>query len=404
MIDRTLPALGNYIDVNEYEAAQAFSFCYLASYSHAAVPARVNTSLSRAWNYDHLYTVERVADSTPSYAVAIWNNNDVQRIIVAVEGMTSRSQVWSRHNGFQMVPATGLEGHVQNGYQTYADAIKAQLLANTAFSAAWNRNGTVLIFTGFSLGAAIAEVLAVKFQKDNPSELVKLYKFASPMVGTSRWANSRYMVPNRMNYYAGWDPVHQIPYGLLRNPVGPGLLAYGTVHFAAGNRPIERRTQQWDMITAPPQTSRPFWIEETYAGYIQALALTRMAIDQENWWYWHDKNIYRTMFCGLVSGAESAMHYRFRYLEYDDDNQWGQVYRRNEDFDPAFKVMADPAPAPVVVPHQRDTDVAIIVGGSEGGGADDPQENQGRVLQTPRQFNNPAWRPRRMSRSPLSQR
>lgn len=402
MIDRTIPAVSSAFRANEYEAAMAHSFCYLASYNHAAVPARVQTSLSRAWDYDALQTVQRVPAGRPGYSVAIWNRTGLARVIVAIEGMTSRQQIYGELGGFNSSSVTGCEGHVHTSFETHANTIIAELGANAEVQAALLVPGCQFWLSGFSLGAAIAEVMACKYYVTTPNFGVKVYKFASPMVGSSRWANSLQMPPERLNIYCMWDPIHCLPFACVRPFAAGGFTLYQAFTFMAPGRPIARYDMRFDDIPLGNFGGGRMSGEEAYLLFIDAIQHTRRALDENNWWWWHDQDQYRAMFCGLVSRAESRWHYQYRYLEFDDDNQWGQMYRPGAGLQTAMKVLADPAPAAVEVPIGVQ-EPGLSSGGDDWGGGY-TQEQQGRVVSRTQSFANPAWRPRRSSRSPLSQR
>jgi len=404
MIDRTLPAVENFQGISDFHAAQCFAFCYLASYNHDAIPARVQLSMSRAWDYDSLLAVPRVVGGRPAYTVAIWNNTRVKRVIVAIEGMTSLGQVWTAQNGWSGVNPAGMDGWVQSSFDAHSLTITAELVANAPFMNAITVPGCQLQFSGFSLGAAIAEVLAAKFDKTYADLRVQLYKFASPMVGSGTWANSRQMPGVRWNYYCAYDPIFLLPYGLLRSINRLYTVPFANVMFFAPNRPLSNLNFRFEPIEPRNFNNGARGMDENYFNYVDACGMTHATMNERNWWWWHDREQYRAMFCGLVSKLDNHWHYRFRYLEFDDDNQWGQQYRPGDQFLPFFKEIADPAPSAVVASVED-----AHVGGHDEeelhvGGLDDDQERQGESLTRPQQFPNNAWRPRRSSSSPLSQR
>lgn len=397
MIDRTLPRMPTPGRESIRHSLEAFTVVYLSKYNRTAIPARVTTSICRAWDFDQVQSVQRVGGGRPAYAIGIHNDANLKRVTIGIEGMTTVSQIWGPARGLvSESPFNTSFAVVFEAFNNYSATIYAELLANNAFMAAFNHPTCHVVVSGMSLGAGIAEVLCARFKKDYPLKTYDLYKFGSPKVGSTTWVNE-FANPRRMNIYCVRDPINQLPWGTPHTlwDGGPPIV-WNSMTFYANNSPQTRLDITGDEMEGD--------FSESYQGYVRACVNMRQIMDENNPLFWHDYDQYRVMLTAVACLPGGVFTDRFRYLEYDDDNQWGQRYIPGLGLQPAMKVLADPAPEPFVterqpgleqLPLRTRGDMQVNV----------PDEVQTPVQQQPtRQFANPAWRPRRSSHTPLGQR
>src|SRR6266542_4518180 len=179
MLDRALPPLAYNFLFPMVSIQEAFAYCYLASYSDQALQPRVFTSFQRAYGVGQIELHAPVIDGRPGYLLASYVQGDDQRMIVAIEGMRTASQVrtfWNDNAG-RNFPANDGPAAVLTKFFTHGWTIYNELKANGTFMAMFNRPMTPITFTGFSLGSACAELVGEWLKRDRPTKALNVVKF-----------------------------------------------------------------------------------------------------------------------------------------------------------------------------------------------------------------------------------
>lgn len=300
-------------------ACECFALTYLASYNTNDLGTRTRESFRRAYAPDTLMVVPRVPGGRPAFSFAKWTGAALPRMTVAIEGMTSLSQLWVSQSGTAAAAMTPLPGYVYGAFKTYAETIYNTIKNDPVVFGAGFLPQTGIQFTGFSMGAAIAEIVATLFQKDFPTLNVRLWKFASPRVGNAAWTQSVERVVNTENTYVGRDRIDVIPYmtnteiAFFDNP----LNRFHTLY--ARNEPFERI----DIQGRPINTDNGDGLRQ----YLEVIGDRNRTVESSNFWLWHNYDAYRLALCNQAVNHNSDSQDRFRYLEFDDDNGWQVNYR-----------------------------------------------------------------------------
>lgn len=349
MIDRDLPRLGwrNRFAVDEL--VEAFSYTLMASYDPAEFTARHNQSVWRAWGTNDVQYFARVLGGRPGYRIAYFVNPGVSRITVAIEGMHTLSQLWAAFLGANSISAAPLPGVVYHAFQTYANTIKAELLANEQFTAVFSGANVGVCFTGFSLGAAVAEYLSASFIATHPAQQYRLIKFASPRVGNSDWVNNAELPLETVNVYAHSDPIDLIPRCTMRQLELRLFAHLETLTFYAKNLRQQRLSNAGNFDLNEH--------EDTYANYVRACIGARGAMIPTNPWYWHNIQAYRLCLMNSIASLRTLLPSRLRYMEFPGDERWGQNYRPGTLDFAGLVEPADPQTAEVEVPNNDDEEL-----------------------------------------------
>lgn len=354
MIGRILPRRDARSRDQCSEFAEAFALIYYAKYNDTGDLTRARTSFFRAWGMETLTAWQRVPNGRPAFVVATWNDGQNVRATVAIEGATSQEdilRVGIGTPGTQLGPAGS---HVLSLYHTYATSIKATLLGFEPFASIYARPGAPLCFSGFSLGAAIAEVLTVMFKGLRPNQPITCRKFASPRVGNSAYITSSNLGQIVKNWYCLMDPVSAIP------PFTSQLASSLTAEWDIPVINFCNNINKW----RGDLNGEGFPTNEYNGahGFAVAFAALRRPMTGDNPWLHHSYDMYRMMMSGVVSLASSynsLLPYRFNFLEFPDDNSWGQRLSAR-DRDPVYcRFMAVPPPPDVAVPGMQEEPALI---------------------------------------------
>lgn len=302
------------------EICECYAYCYLARYNGAAQSTSSAQSFTNAFSPSNISRGARVDGGAPSWVVVLYDYGQVKRLVVAIEGMTSTSQLspaWVGPNSQSMNP---LPGFCYSSFAIFATAIMADLMANPFFANNIGTPGCQVTFTGFSLGAGVAEILAVKCKAAFPNAQYRLVKFGAPRVGDANWVDGIDPNIDSKSYMVGNDRIDLVPYFTSAGVNSLSLTVLGQFTSYAPNVNQTR----WNMTTGnyiPPP-------EESYSAYAATLiALADLPLtNPQSPWFYHDYDAYRLAFNNLAAFADSYSSYRFRYLEFNDDNQWQVNY------------------------------------------------------------------------------
>ena len=213
MLDRALPPLPYDWNFPHANLAEAFAYTYWASYSDAAVDPRVLLAFQRAYTVTLVEMHAPVANGRPGYLIAVATINGQNKVIVAIEGTRTWSQVvnfWSAQNNAVTLPNS--RGKVYSLFNTHANTIVTELMSNALFLQNLNAATTPITFTGYSLGAACAELCVEALKIANPTKALSVIKFGSPRIGNFGYMDRRSRTVIRRNVYCGRDPVDIFPY------------------------------------------------------------------------------------------------------------------------------------------------------------------------------------------------
>jgi len=329
------PATG---DLQRFEA---FAYVCLASYNDQAITANVQLSFQRAFDVATLQMTARVAGGRPGFCLASYSGKPQPKLIVAIEGTTDRAQIIDLWGVNARIGVGGTAGFVFAPFANHADTIFTALMANPIFTAARDAASVPIIFTGHSLGAAIAEILAVRVKTAFPTKPVKCIKFASPRVGTAEWVANRHPGVFRDAVYFERDPIDLFPF---TTPGVPGLASatpvFNTIQWANGREGTR-------LSIEPRRTPLPTIHEGSYGASMQAAFEIGRTVDRFNSWFDHDKWRYYLGFMMNDWGNRNwNLATRMLYLEFNDRNVFGQRWLGEPIATPAMETFADPAPSP----------------------------------------------------------
>lgn len=345
MLSAALPKL-NANQLRSFDKVlEDFAYVYWAGYAGSAIDARVNQALQRAWGHTSASLVAGVGGNQPGYVQAYWDEPGNTRITIAIAGLTVLNQLATYLQTPGSIAATPLPGHVFNAFLTQANVIKAQLLADTSFTNRMAAGGTQLTITGFSLGAAIAEILASQFQALYPTKPVRCKGFAAPRVGTAAWANGTGVVRNRSANYVESDPIHLFPY--ITPPTISVLPVGGSPVFSCYAPTINQ------LVHSIQGEEGRGELPDNVRAYSLATSLLLAPLVGTNPWIWHDIRWYRLAYCNLVSERGDQSMFRFRYLEYNNENTWGINCRQGTSSFAGLEVLNGTQPPPIDVDIPR---------------------------------------------------
>lgn len=367
-----LPQLG----INSMaEMTEAFFLSTIASYPDAVLTSRVFQSYQRAWGFTECKVYPKVG-RVPSFSVTSYHDTNPKKIVVAIAGISSLSDLNnSLFGNLGAVTVISGWGQVLSFYRDCANAIRTVLEADPnwgAIASPFTRHA--ITFTGFSLGAAIAEILTAMYRIQYPAFNIRLYKFAAPRVGTLGWRNATEANLNKLNFYIYGDPIWRLPTETwfreaalpFRLDVLPGFLCADS--FATGMNAMGVLSDGYfpysalDMIGI--MSRLPF-----YSNFVQD------PLDpNNNPWWWHLRTTMRFAFCNFwARGQNQTMKDRVLYLEHPDENSWQQNFVAGGNVTGNMLEILAPPPADHAIAPEVQQRAFELAAGAGGGGewADD---------------------------------
>jgi Lipase (class 3) len=320
MISQRMPRITLGANLSFDQFGQALAFTYLSQYSGSALEPRVFNAYTYAFGATDIVSLAPGTDNNPGVTLALFRSQQgLQHCLVAIHGATDFPSFWSMFAGIGYQTVTGCTGSVFNAFASRAATMWTRLFANADFAAMVASNRTVFTFTGHSLGAAMAEILAYRFKAANPWRDVRCIKFASPRVGTSRWKDNRNPNVKFASIYVDRDPIHHFPVipstlTAITDPTNGLLLR----NFARDDAPWRLTPRHFAWVNH--YTDDGLLAELHYAG--QAV----QSITTANPWFDHLPGAYRNMFMNYCAIRPDALKYRFNYLENPDENQWQVLF------------------------------------------------------------------------------
>lgn len=198
------------------EMFEAIALCNLAGYPAGSMTTRSTDSFKRAWGMDSITSFAANGNGTPGFKAALWEHNVPslgisRKLVIAIDGISSLFD----GGVFETLPSTyyTFTGRVKTRWKTFADTIEAALANQFGLGDSDQRIRTQLTFTGWSAGAAVAELLACRYNAQYHFPAVKCFKFGSPQVGNHSWYANRSARIQRQNLLCGGDPICSVPGG-----------------------------------------------------------------------------------------------------------------------------------------------------------------------------------------------
>jgi len=315
------------------EAAQCLAYSCLSYYAGGVLEPRVVTSFERAWGHNTIihFPITTPLLGTPIVgAIAmIWNDGLFKRVMIAVQGTTDVGQQFRAAVSESLVPPfaldtmTGRQGAIYRQWNRQANGIWAQILLNPILMAAINTERTVLTFTGHSMGAAVAEVLASNFKQANPHRRVRLCKFASPRIGTRQWYPFIGSSVPTLSVLCGRDPIHFVPAAGLRMSVSFEPLS--SILPMTFWQSLKRDEVVYRMRRDSPQWTIGYRDDGLF-NEVGAAAWAITAMEPGNPWFDHLISSYRLGMMNFAASANDSLRLRFNYLEMPDENVWQTTF------------------------------------------------------------------------------
>lgn len=353
MIDRTLPPRSGRGFYSKGAMCEDFAFTYLAKYSGDVLSARCRQSIQRAYNPHYFANVARVNGGRPAYCIATWLNEGGPRVKVAIEGTTTEAQITNVAGGIGASSNQAFTGHVYSTFLTHAFAIVDEIQTNPNVQAVFNQPGCLVQLTGFSLGAGIAHVMHAILSWQYPRKFFECRGFGTPRVGTARFNSSTNVIGGRHNVYCGIDRLDVIPFCAMNGrEILANTWADPVVNFAT---PVN--ADRWTIVG----TDQEVRLDVTFADFVRIMRQRRQQLRFENPWFWHDVIKYRVMLNYLVERSGTAMDlWRFRYLEYNDDNNFGNVFDQAGAFGAAAPLMVNPNPPDFITTPATPEEIVVV--------------------------------------------
>lgn len=368
MLAATLPPVRRGVPSDMGETAEALALSYLASYASDAPSTRQQDSYMRAWGMDKIKMFPRNPGVTPGWLMALYTSGSPTKVIIAIEGITSFSQLYT---GLLTTPASAqvgtLPGRVPLVYSQPAATIMAAILADPDFQAATNHRRNSVTFTGDSLGAAIAEVLGAMHLAADNTRIVSVRKFASPRVGNINWVNGYDQRIDKTSRYTDNDPIGTFPQTTFTFTYNP-LTALQVYTFVQPDPyALAWRVPFNGELVSP----RIYGVIDTNVILLQ---LTQTPVPMESAWWFHMFATYRwAMLNILYSLGKNLNYYRFAYLEHNDEWQWQRLFVPGVVWDSTWNLQAGAAPGDFVLPPELSQTIAYVgdTDNNAGGGDDD---------------------------------
>lgn len=376
MISRQMPRIVLGSEINTEEITQALALTYLSQYCNETLDDRVRQCFFRAFGMDYLWAIPDNGDNKPGCILSSWENDDGPQMHVAIHGVQGVGSVWELLTPVGYSAITGLAGSLWTAFKTAADDLliplssgsdEGRLASNESYVRLKSHRRLTITFSGHSLGAAMAELMAYRFKDRHESADVRLIKFGSPRVGNAAWRDNRNRYVKFASVYNGRDPIHYFPWI-------PSELSFLTL--GAANLVVRSPARDDAPMRLDPDEGR---IRSTYLGTwsgaeIDAGLFAFRSHVFSNAWYDHSMNSYRLSWMSYLAQMQDAAQYRFNFLEHPDENNWHQLFtpgmRQWEsltgfsgggDADPIAPIaprveqLADaPAPAPRIAPIAQD--------------------------------------------------
>lgn len=325
----------------ESKIAEAFAFCYAAQYADTSVSNRMAESYKRAWDFDDWTFTPSQFLGRPGYVRVTFGGDYRPKTLLAIKGFGSWPALVNLRGGIgpQTVATwpghnTNLDGKVYGAFADYAATIVSELDVHLGSISVSQMRNTPFVITGFSMGAAIAEIIATMMKRRWGINNVRLIKFASPKVGTAAWVNQRTMSQDKWSVYTHLDPIVYAP---LSTPRLAGLTSNSLVPAYVNDSMAEFHDLQ-----GTPAGGRRLSPVEAF----RAIATIPPGMPaRDNAWWWHHWNTYRYALCSLLQAGGFPTADRLIHLEHTDENAWGSRFSLRANDWASLITLTSPPPA-----------------------------------------------------------
>jgi Lipase (class 3) len=329
------------------ELLEAFALCYLASYNGVGASTRCFTSYLRAWGMTNMRTFPRLSDGTPAFVVAYYGTGNTRKVVIAIEGMSSLGTLldWCGDTTGTHYASDAYSGTVFKKFDDCAQSILNQISASGFLGSSSTMQDWTI--AGYSLGAAVAEIIGY-FRLTSASQApTKVYKFGSPRVGNDNWLNG--IRERNLDYrcvYLSNDPIFGYPTPLPNRRIGSPLTLNSTLEW------YQQDPKGYQLLFPSDE-----WAGIPNFNVIDSAAMLRLLAAPmtypTNPWIFHKMATYRQALATLAQIRGFNLNfYRFWYLEFPDDNTFAKVYQAGGYTDPSSFFVTDPPPDDVVVPPE----------------------------------------------------
>lgn len=294
---------------------EAAALVHYSEYPGAAGGTRSFLSIQRAFSV--VDTGELGDNLSPSLRARWWKIDDGSmhgRYCFTFGGARNLSEMrQGRYDG-----ASGSTGTFHNGWAWQACKIAAEnmLTAIVALPSIadhiTHRRSIELVFAGRSMGAAVADVLALRMRQAHPLFRPMVAKFNPTCVGSKDYHLPRFQNHPKRNWRTLMDPAHGFPENSIAGiQVGlRGLIPTGITFYTK-----DPTVESFDRLGTKRDGYGPagnLSMAQLFEGFSYPEA-------DGNQWTHHEMRAMRRAILQSLAGREDLNRYRFRYLEMPDE-------------------------------------------------------------------------------------
>lgn len=299
--------------------AQCLAFSMLSYYSTSGFGGRVITSFQRAYDVTHIHSIPRSTAGRPGLVIGVFGGDTNQRVIVAIEGTTSPAQLLTYVRDFRTQQVRENGPWTYGVFADYSRQISAILDAHVGWTSAIPTRTTDVVFTGHSLGAACAKVLAEHYSNAYRHNYIRYCGFGSPRVTVERTDSIPTQRQTGVDVYTEQDVIRNFPFmndGTRRDWTGTDRVGVQFYH-------APYRAKVWDQ-NGMEQAYRPFNLTVSGLDAMRQLVRTDMGGTQ---FFQHQIKYYRNMMANVLYRYSDEDFARFNFLEFPDNDAWGYRWR-----------------------------------------------------------------------------
>lgn len=326
MLDRELQPVRLGVRGDWGEILQALMLTYLARYNVAGAGVNPLQAYRRAFGITDIQFYART-DTELGFAVMripyAWGDH----IVVALEGTTSSSQLWSWRYGIDGVATiAGLTGGIWGNEVLRNNSIWTRLTGNAAFMGWATARTAQITFAGHSQGASQAYLLGARWKVAHPTQTIRVRAFGCPRFAMQQFVDNYSPEIDTFSLHTTRDPVSLIPKGGCASEFGLVLTAppfWGAsfvlmpsawVNHLGEPTEAELHDRGWTNIDA----------------YVSLLGTSPFIPCYAPW---HSMFMYRLAAMNIAFRAGGLLNLRINYLEHDDENQWQVLFRPGSVYD-----------------------------------------------------------------------
>lgn len=345
MIDTVLDPITTFEWERGWRSYLCFAYANLAYYADNSFPARVLESFRRAWFHDSVTRVPGVPGGRPPFLVVPFSSNGANVLVVAISGTNSLWQ-WTglTDNPAWADPIIGTPCRTATVYNRHAAAIKTILDADQDFLTAKNTPGWRVVFTGHSLGGALAEVLAKQYRGAGFANALFVEKFASPRVGDTRFRDAWSRDILVRSQYLEYDPIDIFPFN------ANVIAEFADQTYRQPETLLVPDAMEYRFNRRGEGAFKPLVVQNANAVRLAAELVGELAIDSI--WRDHLVSVYRLALSNQLWPQRNRMTYRFLHYELPDNNTWGANFTPGPEITDAMKQLLIIPPDDVRVPPQ----------------------------------------------------